>query len=123
MLRQLPSGLKFLVMPDQKLLYPYKLQSAMVMGYGYLFGSLLLVTGETMAGFILMLPHIAQAAVANTPSTLNAPVKINQALLGMCFDIMLLGGLVMVTGCELNINTPGSGAQKVEAKKKKKRKN
>lgn len=55
-------------MPKQKELYPYKLKAAMIMGYLYGFGSLLLWTGEKWATVILIVPHIIQTVLVNSPS-------------------------------------------------------
>lgn len=54
--------------PKQKELYPYKLKAAMMMGYLYGIGSLLLWTGEKWATLILFVPHVIQMVMVNSPS-------------------------------------------------------
>jgi hypothetical protein len=54
--------------PVQKELYPYKQKAAMIMGYMYGFGSLLLWTGEKFAPLILIVPHLIQMILVNSPS-------------------------------------------------------
>ena len=55
-------------MPVQKQLYPYKQKAAMFTGYFYGFGSILLWTGEKFAPLILIVPHVVQMALVNSPS-------------------------------------------------------
>lgn len=55
-------------MPKQKELYPYKLKASMMMGYLYGIGSLLLWTGEKWATLILIVPHVIQMVLVNSPS-------------------------------------------------------
>jgi hypothetical protein len=90
----------------------------MIFGYMYIFGALLLLTGEKMAAIILLIPHFCLSAVLATPTTLNASEKFNLHMMGCSLDIMILAGLIMITGYDLSISTPGSGARRVEAVKK-----
>ena len=53
----LPKGFDFKV-PEQKLIYPWKQKIAIVIGYAYLAGSLLMITGDTAFACILLIPHI-----------------------------------------------------------------
>ena len=93
----------------------------MVFGYMYIFGSLLLLTGEKMAALILCIPHLCLAAVTATPTAVNATGKFNQHMMGCGLDLMILAGLIMVTGYDLSISTPGSGNKRYEANKKNKK--
>lgn len=54
--------------PKQKELYPYKQKASMMMGYLYGVGSLLLWTGEKWATLILLVPHVIQMVLVNSPS-------------------------------------------------------
>ena len=54
--------------PDQKELYPYKSKVTMIVGYAYGFGSLLFLTGETLAALILVVPHFVVSLVTNGPT-------------------------------------------------------
>ena len=93
----------------------------MVFGYMYVFGSLLLLTGEKLAAMVILIPHFCLSCVLATPTQLNSSEKVGFHMLGSVLDLMLVAGLVMVTGYDLSISTPGSGAKRYEAEKKKKR--
>lgn len=54
--------------PVQRELYPYKYKVTLIMGYAYGFGGLLLWTGEKWAPLILMVPHVIQTVLVNSPS-------------------------------------------------------
>jgi hypothetical protein len=87
----------------------------MVFGYMYVFGALLMLTGEKMAAIIILIPHACLTAVLATPTTLNSSEKFGFHMMGSVLDIMLIAGLIMMTGYELTISTPGSGAKRYEA--------
>ena len=90
----------------------------MAMGYLYLFGSLLLLTGEKWAAVLLMLPHFVHACVSNTPNSVTTVDKYNTVMQSWTLDFIILMALLMVSGFELSISTPGKGAVKYEKQKK-----
>ena len=73
-----------------------------------------------MAAIILLIPHFCLAAVTATPTAVNAAGKFNLPMMGSSLDLIILAGLIMVTGYDLSISTPGSGSKRYETSKKKK---
>ncbi len=65
-------------LPRQKEVYIYKHKAAMFMGYLYGFGALLLWTGEKWASLILIVPHLIQTILVNSPSAQLNVSKYNQ---------------------------------------------
>jgi hypothetical protein len=56
-------------MPEQKTLHPYRNKATMVFGYMYGFGSLLLISGEKWAAYVLLIPHLMHALITNAPNS------------------------------------------------------
>lgn len=90
-------------MPVQKELYPYKLKAAMFMGYAYGFGSLLLWTGEKFAPLILIVPHLLQMILVNSPSSQQKLGVYSLQSQQLCMDGIILCALIMCTSLDLSI--------------------
>ena len=91
------------------------------MGYMYVIGSLLLLTGEKWAAVIIMAPHFAFAVLSNAPTSQNASFhKYGFQMQNMCLDVIVLMALLMITGMHLSISTPGKAAKEFDKKKKSK---
>ena len=92
-------------LPKQKEVYIYKHKAAMIMGYLYGFGALLLLTGEKWASLILIVPHLLQTVLVNSPSAQLNISKYNSQQQSLELDLIILAGLIMLTGTELNISS------------------
>ena len=91
------------------------------MGYMYVIGSLLLITGEKWAALILFVPHFCLAVLSNAPASGNASTsKYGFQMQAMGLDCVILMALLMITGMHLSISTPGKAAKDFEKKKKEK---
>ncbi len=89
------------------------------MGYMYVIGSLLLITGEKWAALILFVPHFILAVLTNTPASGNASAsKYGFQMQAMGLDCVILFALLMITGMHLSISTPGKAVKEFEKKKK-----
>ena len=89
----------------------------MLMGYLYGFGALLLWTGEKWASLILIVPHLIQTVLVNSPSAQLNISKYNSQQQSLELDLIILAGLIMLTGSELNISSGSKKKQTKQAKK------
>jgi len=87
------------------------------MGYLYGFGALLLWTGEKWASLILIVPHLIQTVLVNSPSAQLNISKYNSQQQSLELDLIILAGLIMLTGSELNISSGSKKKQTKQAKK------
>ena len=104
-------------MPDQKELYPYKQQATMIIGYMYGFGTLLLLTGEVLAAFILIIPHVLVATIQNGPTFAKTQTVWGTAEQAWLFDLAILFSLFMVLGSKLSIDEMFGSGKKKQGKK------
>ena len=74
-----------------------------MMGYAYGFGSLLLWTGEKLAPLVLIVPHLLQMVLVNSPSAQSKLGSYSLQSQQLCLDGIILVGLIMCTTVDLSI--------------------
>ena len=84
----------------------------MIIGYMYIFGTLLLLTGEVMAGFILLVPHAIISIVTNGPTFAKTQTTWGTQEKAWIFDLTIFFALLMVIGSKMNLDSFGSGERK-----------
>jgi len=75
------------------------------MGYLYGFGAIFLWTGEKWASLILIVPHLVQTVLVNSPSAQLNISKYNLQQQSLELDLIILAGLFMLTGAQLDISS------------------
>lgn len=104
-------------MPDQKELYPQKRRAAIVLGYTWSFGSLLLWTGEKWSALILLIPHFVYTMIINGPTQAKTMTTFGRMDQAWILDFAIFAALLMITGSKLSISSGAGKKAAVEAKR------
>ena len=86
----------------------------MIIGYMYIFGTLLLLTGEVLAGFVLLIPHGIISVVTNGPTFAKTQTTWGTQEQAWIFDLTIFFALLMVIGSKMDLDSFGGGTKKAK---------